>query len=106
MDFASSCELSIGLLGRVNYLYNISMSKKLIRKFCAFTIICINYCLQIILPKAVTFNDPVLKYFTGKKSQNMTAFFHSYNGSFELMKMFTVEVLKKVIWLLLLTSII
>lgn len=35
-------------------------------EMCAFTIISINYCLQIALPKADAFNDYILKYLTGK----------------------------------------
>ena len=36
-------------------------------------IISINYCLQIALPEAGAFNDPVLKYLTGKMAK-----YHSY----------------------------
>ena len=36
-------------------------------------IISINYCLQIVLPEAGAFNDPVLKYLTGKMAK-----YHSY----------------------------
>lgn len=35
-------------------------------EICTFTIISINYCLQIALPKADAFNDHILKYLTGK----------------------------------------
>ena len=66
---------ALELAGRMCYFYNISMKKWLIWKSCAFTIISINYCLQIVLPKAGAFNDPILKYLTGKTAKHHTYFY-------------------------------
>lgn len=62
-------------VGKVNHLCNTSMRKWLIWKSCAFTIISINYCLQIVLPKAGAFNGPILKYLTGKTAKQHSYFY-------------------------------
>lgn len=44
-------------------------------KSCAFTTISMNYCSQITLPKAGAFNDPILKYLTGKPAKHHSYFY-------------------------------
>lgn len=53
-------------------------------------IISINYCLQIALSKAGAFNDPVLKYLTGKMTKHTVIFTSCYYG-FENTKTSSVE---------------
>lgn len=58
-------------------LFCISDKRKWLNwKSCAFTIISMNYCSQITLPKkAGAFNDPILKYLTGKPAKHHSYFY-------------------------------
>ena len=59
-------------------------------------IISINYCLQIALSKAGAFNDPVLKYLTGKITKYTVIFTSCYYG-FENRKTSSVEAVTKLV---------
>lgn len=76
MDAFCSHLGALELADRVSDLYNISKKKRLIWKSFAFTIISINYCLQIVLPKAGAFNESILKYLTGKMAKHHSYFYH------------------------------
>lgn len=85
---------SFGLSKQSESLIQYSMRKWLIWKSCAFTISGINYCLQILLPRAVA--DPILRYLTEKIAKH-----HGLSLPLVIMtehtKTFTTEAMTKLV---------